>query len=385
MRDSSVRLGSLLVVLVLTAAVFAFVLSDNGSEPGAEAQSGLSAPAIRSAAVSSSGRLTVRFAHNQIWQYSFDFKIHQLRDSGGLKLFKRVTVNRSPMRTNVDLGSEYRVEGRTCSRGSCGSWSDLFEVEVPAAPPAVPTATPSATSTATATATATSTATATPTQTPTATPTAAVIVIPHPSGSCHDLVTGATGSAGRSAEDCSYPKLGVGLEWRVCDYETSLGGTGGRGAKSQTDLAVERIQIFIFPTEDVEPTGITDWIAERETGPFTRYGVPHYDVYSQWLVIWHAPISLIGPLSRRSDVRAIELVPQPDRDAQSSSTSGWVPTKAPFVHGADPWLTLTRAVDGDGVKVGIIDFGFDGIQGRRYFPDNQPLKTRRIKEQFRRL
>ena len=82
MRNSSVRLGSLLVVLVLTAAVFAFVLSDNGSEPGAEAQSGLSAPAIRSAAVSSSGRLTVRFSHNQIWQHSFDFKIHQLRSSG---------------------------------------------------------------------------------------------------------------------------------------------------------------------------------------------------------------------------------------------------------------------------------------------------------------
>ena len=163
MTGSAFRLGSILIVLVLTAAVFAFVLSDGGSEPGAEAQSGLSAPAIRSAAVSSSGRLTVRFAHGQIWQYSFDFKIHQLRSSGGLKLLKRVTVNRSPMATSVDLGSEYRAEGRTCARGSCGGWSDLFEVEVPAA---VPTATPSPTATATPTATSTSTPTSTPISNP---------------------------------------------------------------------------------------------------------------------------------------------------------------------------------------------------------------------------
>ena len=219
-------------------------------------------------------------------------------------------------------------------------------------PTPVPTGTPYPTYTPFPTFTPTSTYTATATITPTATPTSTATATVQPTVTSAD-------STQRSTSACSYPKLGVGLEWRVCDYEASLNGTDGRGAKSQPDLAVERIPVFIFPTEDVEPTGISEWIAERETG--VRYVVPPYDVYSQWLVIWDAPISLLGPLSRRSDVAAIELVPQPLRDAQSSSNSGWVPTNAPFVHGAELWLNNTPAVDGDRVKVGIIDSGFDGI------------------------
>ena len=224
------------------------------------------------------------------------------------------------------------------------------------------TSTPAATATQAPVATATQEPAPTATQepAPTATPTRDPSIIAPPPGSCHNYLTGTSGASGRAPEECDYPKLGVGLEWRVCDYEASLNGTDGRGAKSQPDLAVERIPVFIFPTEDVEPTGISEWIAERETG--VRYVVPPYDVYSQWLVIWDAPISLLGPLSRRSDVAAIELVPQPLRDAQSSSNSGWVPTNAPSIHGAGLWQNNTPAVDGTGVKVGIIDSGFDGIQ-----------------------
>ena len=138
---------------------------------------------------------------------------------------------------------------------------------------------------------------------------------------------------------------GVGLEWRICDYEASLDGTDGRRAKSQPDLAVERIPVFIFPTEDVEPTSIIDWIATNDVSAVvdhpSGYGVEPFDLYGQWLVTWNAPISLLGPLSRRSDVRAVELIPQPERDVQSSSTSGWVRTSAPFVHGAESWLALS--------------------------------------------
>ena len=225
------------------------------------------------------------------------------------------------------------------------------------------TSTPAATATQAPVATATQEPAPTATQepAPTATPTRDPSIIAPPPGSCHNYLTGTSGASGRVPEECDYPKLGVGLERRVCDYEASLDGADGRSAESQPDLDVERIQVFVFPTEDVYPTAVYDWITGYE-GRRKYHGVPNYDVYSQWLVIWNAPVSLLGPLSRRSDVRAVELVPQPRREAQSSANSGWTPTRAPFVHGAEHWLALTPAVDGDGVKVGIIDFGFDGIQ-----------------------
>ena len=355
MRNSSVRFGSILIVLVLTAAIVAFLLSDGGSEPGAEAQSGSSPPTIRSAVVSSSGRLTVRFAHGQIWQHSFEFKIHQLRDSGRLKLFKRVTAQSSPMRTNVDLGSEYRVEGRTCARGSCGSWSDLFEVELPAAAPAVPTATPSPTATATATSTAT--ATATPTQTPTATPTAAVIVIPPPPGSCYVLPESLPGGT-RSADGCSYPKLKHEL-WRpVCDYEAEQRNGGARGSGEETLETVPRITVYVDVVEGSEPWGIRDWIAARDPG---RFFVNPYEWYGAWVLIWEAPLSLLGELSRRSDVKQIWEVEQLEPEPQNRRSSGATGAEAAAFHGADVWHDLAPALDGSGVRVGIIDAGFDGL------------------------
>ena len=226
------------------------------------------------------------------------------------------------------------------------------------APVATATQEPAPTATqapvATSTPTVTSMATATPTQDPS--------IIDPPPGSCNDYLTAPSGSSGRSPEECSYPKLGVGLESRVCRYDTSLGETGSRGANSQFDpLTVERIQVYVLLTEDLYLADIMEWISERESNS-SNYNAYRHDVNGRWLVVWYAPIPLLGELSRRSDVRAVELVPQPRREAQSSANSGWTPTVAPFVHGAEPWLALTPAVDGDGVKVGIIDFGFDGIQ-----------------------
>ena len=231
-----------------------------------------------------------------------------------------------------------------------------------------PTNTPTATHTSTATPTQTSTPTATPTdtptptETPTPTPTSSVTIIDPTPGSCHDCLTGTSGASGRSPEECSYPKLGVGLESRVCRYDTSLGETGSRGANSQFDpLTVERIQVYVLLTEDLYLADIMEWISERESNS-SNYNAYRHDVNGRWLVVWYAPIPLLGELSRRSDVRAVELVPQPRREAQSSANSGWTPTVAPFVHGAEPWLALTPAVDGDGVKVGIIDSGFNGFK-----------------------
>ena len=227
-----------------------------------------------------------------------------------------------------------------------------------------PTQTPLATYTPFPTFTPTSTYTATATITPTATPTST------PTATVQPTVTSAD-STQRSISACSYPKLGVGLEWRICDYETSIRDAGG-DVRSQPDLDVERIAVYVFLVEDVYPTSVLDWIATNDVDAgldhWDGYGVPDYDEYSQWLVLWNAPISLLGPLSRRSDVREVYPFPQPSHDEQSSSNSqyssnsGWVPTNAPFVHGAELWLNNTPAVDGDRVKVGIIDSGFDGFK-----------------------
>ena len=360
MRDSSVRLGSLLVVLVLTAAVFAFVLSDNGSEPGAEAQSGLSAPAIRSAAVSSSGRLTVRFAHGQIWQHSFDFKIHQLRDSGGLKLFKRVTAQSSPMRTNVDLGSEYRVEGRTCSRGSCGGWSDLFEVEVPAAAPAVPTATASPTSTATPTATATATATGTATATATSTATPSV-------NSCHLLSD--TVASTRSSSLCEYPKLQDSLPFFACLWNSTV--LSNRRGQPRPYPAIYRdaFHVLIKTNGDKEPV-----VQFLENNDVERVSVSKYTDNVQARDV---PVSILGELSELPQViwvrKSVFATPagsmspgvrgpgdsQDEARTQADSGGG---SSAALWHGADVWLTAVPGVDGSDVNVGIIDTSFNGFR-----------------------
>ena len=358
MRNSSVRLGSLLVVLVLTSAVFAFVLSDGGSEPGAEAQSGLSPPAIRSAAVSSSGRLTVRFAHGQIWQYSFEFKIHQLRDSGGLKLFKRVTVNRSPMRTNVDLGSEYRVEGRTCSRGSCGSWSDLFEVEVPAAAPAVPTATASPTSTATPTATATATGTATATATSTAKPSV---------NSCHLLSD--TVARTRSSSLCGYPKLERGLVFFACLWNSTV--LSNRRGQPRPYPAVYRDAFHVLIKTNGDTASVVAFL--RNHGVRENWT----SKYDDFVESRDVPVSILGELSELPQVisvrKSVFATPagsmspgvrgpgdsQDEARTQANSGGG---SSAALWHGADVWLTAVPGVDGSDVNVGIIDTSFNGFR-----------------------
>ena len=369
MTGSAFRLGSILIVLVLTAAVFAFVLSDGGSEPGAEAQSGLSAPAIRSAAVSSAGRLTVRFAHGQIWQHSFDFKIHQLQDSGGLKLFKRVTAQSSPMRTNVDLGSEYRVEGRTCSRGSCGGWSDLFEVEVPAAAPtATATPSPAATVTATATATVTSTATSTATATATATP--------ELSGprTCRPMSDGASG---RTADaPCEYPLMTLSLNGLVCLYG-SIVREYKREGRSVPDIPID-IEI----TVDGSNAEILEFVTRRniEYRAYDYKGVEYISVYA-------IPLSLLPEIHDVDGVGLIEKTqsgvlhensessiaadaehpfwsghPWPSVNNYASTLSQRVLTNAARAHGADQWHDADPPLTGDGVNVGVIDIGFNGFR-----------------------
>ena len=372
MRNSSVRLGSLLVVLVLTAAVFAFVLSDNGSEPGAEAQSGLSAPAIRSAAVSSSGRLTVRFAHNQIWQYSFDFKIHQLRDSGGLKLFKRVTAQSSPMRTNVDLGSEYRVEGRTCSRGSCGGWSDLFEVEVPAAVPM---------STATATATSTVTATATATATSTATTTPEVMV--DPATACYFLhsimatatptptPTAANGSAGKETGEvtrdsvCSFPKLKRFLQRYACDAEAQM---SANGARSDGGGFVEMtFMVEIKIVEGGDSGNVVSFLHANGAVGVIDWGV--------WVDAERVFQSVLGELSELPDVEFVQemdgpstgysVAPSEQPAGPASATQRTMAqtfTDAPVWHGAKAWHDAGPPLRGDDVQISVIDVGFNGFR-----------------------
>ena len=276
----------------------------------------------------------------------------------------------------MDLGSEYRVEGRTCARGSCGGWSDLFEVEVPAAAPtATATATPSPTSTATATGTATATATSTATTTPE--------VMVDPATACyflHSIVatatptptpTAANGSAGKETGEvtrdsvCSFPKLKRFLQRYACDAEAQM---SANGARSDGGGFVEMtFMVEIKIVEGGDSGNVVSFLHANGAVGVIDWGV--------WVDAERVFQSVLGELSELPDVEFVQemdgpstgysVAPSEQPAGPASATQRTMAqtfTDAPVWHGAKAWHNAGPPLRGDDVQIGVIDVGFNGFR-----------------------
>ena len=246
-----------------------------------------------------------------------------------------VTVQYSGSSAQIDNLPNYDIYNlriRAINSAGNSRWSGFAVIEndtsnlptatpIPTATPdAAPTATPTATvtlaatttpmATPTPTATATATATATSIATPTPTATVGTIIDPLP-GSCHDLVTA---PSRRSTAVCYYPKMQNSLMWRVCEYEAAQGQSGDGVSEGRSSEPIPRVSVHVDLVAGTDPQEVMDWIAARDDErnfKFVRWQPP-----SGPRVNWYAPLSLLGQLSHRDDVREIrefiniELEPQ---------------------------------------------------------------------------
>ena len=271
--------------------------------------------------------------------------------------------------------SEYFLRVRAVNSAGNSRWSGFIALvndmsPPPTAPPeptatatpATPTPTPKATVTPTppptATATATATATPTATATATATPTATVTIIDPSPSSCHNLVLGDTGLSGRSAGSCNHPKLKMGLDRLVCRSEAEQQSQGANGSGARTAEQAPRVPVYVDIVEGSEPSGVRNWIQARDPG---RFSVRQWQPSGKWTVIWDAPLSLLAEMAQHIDVEQIWELPKFEHEGQNRRSPGSMGNEAPAFHGADVWHGLTPALDGSGVKVGVIDKGFDDV------------------------
>ena len=110
----------------------------------------------------------------------------------------------------------------------------------------------------------------------------------------------------------------------------------------------------------------------------TGIGLEFYESQSQrvhWVSAYRVPRSQIGPLSELPDV---ELVRRPspanlpgtsitprlpsNAEAENQETISQTLTEAPVWHGAKSWHDADPPLNGDGVRIGVIDIGFNGFK-----------------------
>ena len=193
----------------------------------------------------------------------------------------------------------------------------------------------------------------------TSTPTSTVsepIIVPPP-GSCHLL--GATMPNTRSADACNYPKLRPWLASDVCEYEAEQRKRGEGGADANNADTIPRVSVHVYLVDGADPQGVLDWIAARDGRG--KFNLSLWQPAEGSRVNWYAPLSLLGQLSQRDDVRTIFEFAQLEPEPQNQRSTGSSSSDAAVYHGADVWHDLVDQIDGTGVKVGILDTGFDGL------------------------
>ena len=177
----------------------------------------------------------------------------------------------------------------------------------------------------------------------------------------HDLVDqlGATMPNTRSADGCNYPKLRPWLASDVCEYEAEQRKRGEGGADANNEDTIPRVSVHVYLVDGADPQGVLDWIAARD-GP-GKFNLSLWQPAEGSRVNWYAPLSLLGQLSQRDDVRTIFEFAQLEPEPQNQRSTGSSSSDAAVYHGADVWHDLVDQIDGTGVKVGILDTGFDGL------------------------
>ena len=145
--------------------------------------------------------------------------------------------------------------------------------------------------------------------------------------------------------DMKYPNLGARLDQlvaRVAESETSA----GEAAEEALVHREESVAVTIHLSGNVD--AVVSFLGDNGGDP-RNVGEDYVEAY--------APVSLLGPLSEQPGViRVREIIPpEPDQVAQRVAGHG------PPVHGSAAWNR--EGYTGRGVKVGIIDVGFEGFRG----------------------
>ena len=145
--------------------------------------------------------------------------------------------------------------------------------------------------------------------------------------------------------DMKYPNLGSRLDQlvaRVAEGETSA----GEAAEEALVHREESVTVTINLSGNVD--AVVSFLDDNGGDP-RDVGEDYVEAY--------VPVSLLGPLSEQPGViRVREIIPpEPDQVAQRVAGHG------PPVHGSAAWNR--EGYTGRGVKVGIIDVGFEGFRG----------------------
>ena len=107
----------------------------------------------------------------------------------------------------------------------------------------------------------------------------------------------------RDLELCDYRKFDAEyIAERVCKYELWQRAMSDGDKVVVREVEDERIVYYVYPPEGSDVWALVDWIAEHDGGPYVNYNVELNPNSGGPYVLWRAPLSLLGPVSKRSDV-----------------------------------------------------------------------------------
>ena len=317
------------------------------------------------------GETTLRLRFTQsYWPVStYHYYIFELErrtsSSGSYSWLKDVNGGSSPAyfggvsRKDPDNGDPYafRARGKRCTsstRTDCGDWSDWEHWTDPTLTP-TPTPVP--------------TATHTPTPTPTPTPAAV----------CPDKTDGSSNQTHVGGPLVGYPKLRFYIRDMFNEYLDSV---AGGASPSSVDTIV---QVVISMNGD--NSGVVAFLKQNNVGHWVEdeiSWITHPAIFAS------IPVSLLGQLSEITGVRSIrgfsrvspnlgvsyETMPKlanmlvdslPMANLSISAGKNELQTTTPTPddaarwHGVGHWRESPSNYTGKGIKVGVIDIGFDGF------------------------
>ena len=216
-------------------------------------------------------------------------------------------------------------------------------------PSATPTATPAVTPTATLTATPTLAPVATPTATLTATPTllptatAAPSPTPTVTPAATPTLIATEGFPIPEKEELESPELGTSLDDLVSRVES--GDITEEEAAREAPLGRGKtVGIAIHLSGNV--AGVVQFLEDNDVTP-RHVGRDYIEAF--------VPVRLLRQISRMAGVLYIETIvpPQPSQLPQT------IPGDGPSVHGTTAWNDA--GFTGAGIKIGVIDLGFEGF------------------------
>ena len=213
--------------------------------------------------------------------------------------------------------------------------------------------------------------TSTPKPTQTATPTEcwtlnSITATPTPTPSPVSEAAIGDGDAEQPPKDavCSYPKLWGYLKHYACEAKTRMQDSGS--GTSSDSISEKTYVLDILIVEGGSSAKVVEFLREK--------GAKVYD-YGEFVSAVHVPASALGPLSEFDDVRVVYparlAMPAdgfvfPTRSSSGESAlqgmNSQTLTEAPVWHAAKAWHDADPPLKGDGIKIGVIDAGFNGFE-----------------------